>query len=269
MWNWTEALAELARAGTPCVLATLTGGGGSTPAPVGAKLILAADGRQWGTVGGGALEAAVLERAQAVMGGTLESLRLPLAAQGQCCGGMVELLLEPLFAGPRLHVLGAGHVARELALILTGTRLRLELVDARPEWIRREGLPAGVHCHEQDPLAYVRQLQPDPRRDLVLILTYSHELDLALLRDLLTMPIAWLGLIGSRHKWSSFRATLLREGLPADALERVCCPVGDSRAGKAPREVAIAMAQHLLVAEALLARTGTWPSTDAAAGEAS
>jgi xanthine/CO dehydrogenase XdhC/CoxF family maturation factor len=35
-------------------------------------------------------------------------------------------------------------------------------------------------------------------------------------------------------------------------LDRVSCPVGDSRTGKAPREVAIALAQQVLLEEARL-----------------
>lgn len=253
MWDWTRQLEELARTRTPCVLATLVRSAGSAPAPAGAKLILAADGRQWGTVGGGALEALVLEKARAARAsGVIELLRVPLAAQGQCCGGMVELLLEPLFAASTLHVLGAGHVGGELAQVLQGTRLCLHLVDGRPEWIGREGLAVLAMCHAISPLDYARELAPDPRRDLVLVLTHSHELDLDLLRVLLSKPTAWLGLIGSRHKWKSFRARLATEGFASTTLDRVCCPVGDTRCGKAPREVAIALAQAVLAEEARL-----------------
>jgi xanthine dehydrogenase accessory factor len=254
MWDWTRQLDELARAGTPCALVTLARDAGSAPAPVGAKLILAADGRRWGTVGGGALEALALEQAQtSLQSGETTLLRVPLAAQGQCCGGMVELLVEPLFLASTLHVLGAGHVAQELAQVLRGTRLRLRVVDERPEWVGRAELEAAALCHAQAPLDYVRALQPDPRRDLLLILTHSHELDLELLRVLLPKPTAWLGLIGSRNKWRSFRGTLAEEGFAAEQLDRVHCPVGDPRCGKAPREVAIALAQAALVAEARLA----------------
>ena len=253
MWEWPAHLKALGDSATPCVLVTLCRSSGSAPAPVGAKLLLAADGRLWGTVGGGALEAAVLEQARLLLGtGGTEWMRVPLAAQGQCCGGMVELLLECLFDGPALHVLGAGHVGQELVQVLTGTRMTLHLVDERPEWIRRDGIPPLVQRHEQAPLDFVSGWKPDARRDLVLILTHSHELDLELLRRLSGKPCAWVGLIGSRHKWSSFRGRLEAEGLDPAWLDRVSCPVGDSRTGKAPREVAIALAQQVLLEEARL-----------------
>jgi len=253
MTGWAQQLAALEQAGTPCVLATLCRAGGSVPAPVGARLLLAGDGRQWGTVGGGALEATVLEHARALMGGGgSEWLHLPLSEQGQCCGGMVELLLESFGGGPVLHVLGAGHVGQELARVLEGTRLRLCLVDPREEWIARPGLPTGVHAHPMEALAYVKGLAGDRSRELLLILTHSHELDLEVLRSLAGRPWGWIGLIGSRNKWRSFRTTLEREGVASAWLDGVSCPVGDSRTGKAPREVAIALAREALLAEARL-----------------
>lgn len=253
MWAWPALLAELAQTGTSCVLVTLAQSSGSAPAPAGAKLVLAVDGRRWGTVGGGSLEAAVLEKAHELLGsGATERLRIPLAAQGQCCGGMMELLLEALFDGPALHVLGAGHVGQELAKVLDGTRLSLHLVDERVEWIRRADLPASLHRHEQSPLEYVDALDETARRDLLLILTHSHELDLELLRHLASRPLAWVGLIGSRNKWRSFRERLESEGLDPAWLDTICCPVGDSRTGKEPREVAIALAREVLLAEARL-----------------
>ncbi len=257
MWQWVAQLAALERECCPCVLATLTRSGGSTPAPEGAKLLLARDGRQWGTVGGGALEATVLEEARQAMDGAMRLLRLPLSAQGQCCGGLVEVLLEPLFTTTTLHVLGAGHVARELAQVLEGSRLAVVLVDARPEWIGRGGLPERVRCVEQDPVAYVEGVDWRPGRDMALVMTHSHELDRRLMDLLLRRHLAWLGLIGSQAKWRSFRGALAECGHDAFHLDAVHCPVGDPRAGKAPREVAISLAQCLLVSERGLRREET------------
>lgn len=252
MWQWAAQVAELEREACPGVLATLTRCSGSTPAPEGAKLLLAQDGRQWGTIGGGALEATVLAEARQAMGGSIRQLRLPLSGQGQCCGGLVEVLLEPLFTATTLHVMGAGHVARELAQVLDGSRLAVVVVDARPEWVGRGDLPARVRCVEQDPVAYAEGLVPRVGRDMALVMTHSHELDRAVLQRLLPLDLAWLGLIGSKAKWRSFRGGLLEAGHGERALDRVHCPVGDPRAGKAPREVAISLAQALLVAERVL-----------------
>jgi xanthine dehydrogenase accessory factor len=253
MNSWARQLAELEETGTPCVLATLCRAGGSVPAPVGARLLLAMDGRQWGTVGGGALEATVLEHARSLMGrGGSEWLHLPLAEQGQCCGGLAELLLESFGGGSVLHVLGAGHVGQELVRVLEGTRLRIRLVDPREEWIRRPGMPTDVQTHAVDALSYVDGLGGDHGSELLLILSHSHELDLELLRRLAGQSWGWIGLIGSRNKWRSFRTSLEREGVDPRWLDGVVCPVGDSRTGKAPREVAIALAREALLAEARL-----------------
>ena len=51
----------------------------------------------------------------------------------QCCGGVVQLLLEPLPARPTVAIFGVGHVGYELARILSRHEVQLHLVDSRAE----------------------------------------------------------------------------------------------------------------------------------------
>ena len=55
-----HAAAELARAGTPGAMATVARVRGSTPVPAGTKMLVGAEGRLIGTVGGGCVEADVI-----------------------------------------------------------------------------------------------------------------------------------------------------------------------------------------------------------------
>ncbi len=69
---------------------------GSAPREVGAAMLVWRDGAS-GTIGGGALEWAAMERARTLLasGGPLRFDRVPLGpALGQCCGGSVGLLTE-------------------------------------------------------------------------------------------------------------------------------------------------------------------------------
>jgi len=73
---------------------------GSGPREPGAKLALGADGRIWGTVGGGELEHRVLGRARDVLRtGQPERMEFEMknedaAAAGMMCGGWVEVLVD-------------------------------------------------------------------------------------------------------------------------------------------------------------------------------
>jgi xanthine dehydrogenase accessory factor len=101
---WRVA-ADAARAGRPAALATVARRRGSLPMASDAKLLVEADGRRLGTIGGGCLEADVIAQALDVIGRGLPALvRHTLNADvagdlGLSCGGTVELLLEPVIPG--------------------------------------------------------------------------------------------------------------------------------------------------------------------------
>jgi xanthine dehydrogenase accessory factor len=82
------------------VLATIVSRHGSAPRTAGTRMIITGDGRAMGTIGGGLLEARVIQKAGEVL-----SSRLPMvipfdmthsevAAMDMICGGQLEVLLE-------------------------------------------------------------------------------------------------------------------------------------------------------------------------------
>ena len=99
MMHWVEELQRLRRNGTPAVLVTVASIKGSAPREPGAKMIVTAAGIH-GTIGGGHLEHKAIgiardQLAAGAAGG--EVRRFPLGASlGQCCGGLVNLLFEPV-----------------------------------------------------------------------------------------------------------------------------------------------------------------------------
>jgi xanthine dehydrogenase accessory factor len=82
------------------VLVTVAHVKGSTPRPPGTKMIVTADALH-GTIGGGHLEFTAIDIARRQLDGAPgagpELRRFPLGASlGQCCGGVVNLLFEPV-----------------------------------------------------------------------------------------------------------------------------------------------------------------------------
>ncbi len=92
---------ELATVGRPFALAVVIRAAGSTPQKAGASAIFAADGRIWGTLGGGCLEAECRRRAlQSLDVGIAEVFDLRLDDiqgwdDGLICGGKVRILVNP------------------------------------------------------------------------------------------------------------------------------------------------------------------------------
>src|SRR2546427_570701 len=105
--NLWRAAAELVRAGATGALATVARTAGSTPVPAGTKMLVGGEGRLHGTVGGGCVEADVIQAAldaQAAGAPALVThhLNADLAGDlGLSCGGTVEIFVEPLVADPR------------------------------------------------------------------------------------------------------------------------------------------------------------------------
>ncbi|HEY1690844.1 MAG TPA: xanthine dehydrogenase accessory protein XdhC [Polyangiaceae bacterium] len=246
MSPWLRKLAELEESGTPAALVTIVRCQGSTPAAAGAKMVVVADGSFVGTVGGGHLEQLVLADAQAcLVAGEPKAFRYPLGATaGQCCGGVVETFVDVLNTGPRLYLFGAGHVAQALCRVLAGTAFVVHAVDERAEW--SDALPEGVRRHAVPWDAFVSEAAWDEARTYVAIMTHRHDVDEAIVADVVGRPARYLGLIGSTVKWRRFRDRLESRGLAKEALDRIKCPIGLDVGGKAPQEVAISVAAELL-----------------------
>ncbi|HEY0797758.1 MAG TPA: xanthine dehydrogenase accessory protein XdhC [Candidatus Baltobacteraceae bacterium] len=101
MTAWVSELARLAQSAQGTVIATVLNVRGSTPREIGAKLLVTRD-RTFGSIGGGRLEFDAVALARAVLGGQSESFvhRFVLGASlGQCCGGLAEVLFEPVSPG--------------------------------------------------------------------------------------------------------------------------------------------------------------------------
>ncbi|XXY52440.1 XdhC family protein [Sorangium sp. So ce269] len=122
-------------AGRRVVLASVVARHGSAPSTPGQKLCLLDDLTAIGTIGGGAVERAALGmmgRAldELVTTPKLETFRLG-PSLGMCCGGSVEILIEPMLPAEHVLVIGAGHVGAFAAPLLASLGFRVTLCDAR------------------------------------------------------------------------------------------------------------------------------------------
>lgn len=224
---------------------------GSAPRDAGASMHVWAD-RQTGTIGGGALEyeAARVARQMLANGGTQVRRTIPLGPDlGQCCGGAVTLdfALNGLDAKPTeppLWIWGAGHVGRAVAAVMAPFADRaITLVDTTAGRLP-DPMPNGVApLVAADP---VRAVVHAPRNADHLIMTYSHDIDLALCDALLRHGCTSAGLIGSATKWARFRKRLASMGHTDAQISRIACPIGNPALGKHPQAIAVGVAAALI-----------------------
>lgn len=94
-----DEAARLGAAGAAAALATVLRTAGSTPRHAAAKMIVAPEGRVAGTIGGGRIEHEVIEAARALArtGGAAQRIARSLNGElDMCCGGMMDIFVEPL-----------------------------------------------------------------------------------------------------------------------------------------------------------------------------
>lgn len=223
------------------VVAELTAVRGSSPREAGAFMVISAV-EQIGTIGGGALEYMVVDRARQVLrsGEVSDQLDIPLGPEiGQCCGGRVDVALKRVTpelaaalvgrleaeaaARPHVFVFGAGHVGRALARALLLLPLRVHVVDTRREELA--GLPEEVDTIAAAmPEAVVRTA---PAGSSYVILTHDHALDFLIAAEALERRDApYVGMVGSATKRARFRSWYQSEGYDPTALERLVLPIG-------------------------------------------
>lgn len=258
--DWLEALQYLRSAGLPGVLATVSDVRGHAPREAGTKMVVGVDS-MWGTIGGGNLEATVVDQARDLMAKGVSIPRhveFPLNEHAvtqhgqQCCGGEVRVLLEPFLSFPVVAIFGAGHVGFELGRILSRMPMKLYLVDSREEQLNQTRLAdvcsgiADVRAvHTPVPDSYLQEL---PAGAHVLIMSHDHSEDFLLCDAALRRgDFGSVGLIGSRSKWLRFRQKLTAEGFAVAAIDTIQCPIGLTDVpGKAPAEIAVSAAASLL-----------------------
>jgi len=117
--------------GRGVAIAAVTGASGTTPRHLGARMAVAADGEQWGTVGGGKIEQLVVAAAREVAGGgEARVVRQHLVRDlAMCCGGSMEVAVTP--AAPSRAVLAelAGMRRGVLLTPLDGGPLRVRAAE--------------------------------------------------------------------------------------------------------------------------------------------
>ena len=200
---------------------------------------------------------------------------------GQCCGGVMTLYYEKYsclgnkYAGysqkmplnsvfnpipapkhQNVALFGGGHVGKAIVNILSTLPMQVMWIDSRDEIFPNE-LPSNVVCEHSDPVqAAVNDLDVISAGSHVLIMSFSHAEDLdivaaCLLRQRERGDLPFIGLIGSKTKWATFRHRLEDRGFSEAELAHITCPIGvGGVTGKEPEVIAVAVVAQLLVQRA-------------------
>lgn len=241
-----KVIYESVQKGEDVCVATVVGAKGSTPRNIGAKMVILQDGRTLGSVGGGELERRVLAAAKEVFA-TGQPMRLEFSLRNSgdagICGGDAEVFLEPVFVKPRLVIIGGGHVGNALSRLATLLDFRVVVMDTReldPSLFPESAELVRLESYERIPKEWF-----DARTHAV-IMTPSHMGDREALAQLVDMPLAYLGMLGSRRKVQQTFQSLRERGVSEEALARVHTPIGLAIGAETPMEIAVSIAAEII-----------------------
>jgi len=214
-------------------------------------MLVYADGRTIGTIGGGCYENDAFWKARdALTTGRSALLHYELnddfaQENGLVCGGQMDVHIDPLTPTPQLYVIGAGHVGLHLARAAEDAGFRVHVVDDREKFANRERFP-GAHEIIVSPLAEWLHTADIPSSAFVAVLTRGHQHDLEGMRALAARDLRYLGLIGSRAKVARIFDALAAEGMPGECLARVRAPIGLDIGAVTPAEIAISILAEMI-----------------------
>jgi len=243
----------------PAVVVEVQQARGSVPREAGTRMLVAAD-EVLGSIGGGHLELQAIVDARALLAGGGAAFERHVAlgpSLGQCCGGALDLRFTRLadddpagwpLPAPRftLQLYGAGHVGRAIVKLLSGIHCRMQWIDEREGEFPAGPMPPHIERICVDPVHAEVALAPP--RAFYLVLTHSHDLDLAITQEILKRgDFGWFGLIGSQTKRARFEHRLRERGFDQALIERMVCPIGlPGIKGKEPEVIAVAVVAQLL-----------------------
>jgi xanthine dehydrogenase accessory factor len=258
------AVADALDRGEPAALVTIVATHGSTPQRVGAKMLVFADGRMVGTIGGGCYENDAFWKArEAITARRPQLVHYELSddfAQetGLICGGQMDVYIEPIEPSPELYVIGAGHVGAHLANLAQEVGFQVHVVDDREKFANRDRFPSATEVVAEDIPTWLAQANLS-QHAYVVIVTRGHTNDLEALRALAEKDLQYLGLIGSRAKVARIYDALKTEGIPVEQLKRVHAPIGLDIGAVTPQEIAVS-----ILAELIAVKHGKFTTRDAA-----
>jgi xanthine dehydrogenase accessory factor len=250
-----QAIHDLQSSQEAGAVCTIIESSGSTPRHAGSKMLVYPDGHFIGTVGGGEVETRVLQEALgAIQDGKPRKLSYnmvnPERGDPGVCGGTLEVFVEPILPDPILLVIGGGHVGKCVVHLAKWLGFQVAVSDDRVEFCNKTANP-DADAFYPVMMAELPQKLKFTNQTYLVLTTRGASVDIEGLPGLLDQPFAFLGVIGSKRRWTVTRKGLLDKGVREEQLSRVHTPIGLELNAETPEEIAVS-----ILAEIIMLRNG-------------
>jgi xanthine dehydrogenase accessory factor len=244
------AVSAAVDAGETVCVATVVQTSRSVPRRAGSKMLVYADGRAIGTIGGGEMESRVVRAALEAIAD--RSTRLctyqlvdPSTGDPGVCGGEATISLEPFMPTPTVYVVGCGHVGKSVVELAHWMGFRVIATDDRPDLATSSELPLADGTVSGHITEALKQF-PITAETHVVVVTRNMAIDLELLPHLVATPARSIGVMGSARRWDETRTALLAAGAAATDLNRITAPIGLELHAETPEEIAVSILAEIV-----------------------
>ena len=251
MFEVLQAINEALEKREAIAVATIVRVEKSAPREVGAKMVVHTDGRIAGTIGGGPLEALVIEEAVKALGdGKPRLLEYNLDPEephniAMMCGGNVQVFIDVIAPREELVILGGGHVGQKIAAIARAVGMPHVVADDREEFANRSLFPHASKVIVTDFKDVFDKIRPTDKTFIVIV-TRCHAWDIECLELSMKTDARYIGVIGSKNKTRKVIEILKKKGLDPLADARVYAPIGLDLGDNSPGEIALSIMAEIV-----------------------
>jgi xanthine dehydrogenase accessory factor len=218
---------EILKAGQLAALCTVVSTKGSTPLKHGAKMIVWEDRCIYGTIGGGPIENATIgDAVQVIKNKQPQLISHNLKDQhNMCCGGSMEIYIEPIMPRKKLFIFGGGHVGKAVVKHALDLDFDITVIDCRED-VFSDWSFNGYSKVIGDFNKMLPTL-PYDNSTFIVIATPDHPTDYEVLSFCINKPHFYLGMIGSTNKVAKMSKSLIEDGLATkEKIKQVDMPIG-------------------------------------------
>ena len=158
----------------------------------------------------------------------------------------MEVYVEPILPAPTMLIIGGGHVGKAVSHLAKWLGFRVVVSDDRPEFCAPEANP------DADSFLPVAMNQIPDHIDItpgtfIVLTTRGVTVDVVGLPALISSPAAYIGVIGSRRRWTTTVKALTKAGVPAKAIKRIHSPIGLELNAETPEEIAVSILSEIIM----------------------
>ncbi len=157
----------------------------------------------------------------------------------------MSVFVEPVKDDPTLFLFGAGHIATFVSPLAKMVGFRVEVIDDRSDFASSERFPDADEIHVLQFSDVFKQITVTNSSYLA-IMTRGHAHDKIVLEAALHIEAAYIGMIGSKRKWTLMEQSLIEQGFSEEKIEQVHSPIGINIGDESPEEIAVSILAELI-----------------------